>query len=372
MADNPRIDELRKRLEREPGSRLFAQLAEELRKDGDLAGAVRVCRDGLQKHSQYPSARMTLGRALLDSGDLAAAKVEFLAVLKGAPDNILAARLLGESLEGLEDWVGAAAQYKKALMMAPGDKQLQGHLEAVEDRMREPVPAAAQPSEAEAAPIKLSTVDEPMELERPFESRATQVGEPVEFTGTMPIPVTQVEEEFEIERPQEAPSVAMKPPPPPAPAPIRTPPPAPEEVVEFDEAPTMPGTLPGTVEVEFEPTTLPPSPQVEAAAAAAAPRAPEPQPIAIVEPEPSEEIASVTLADLYLRQGFRDKAVEVLEQLLAREPGNERAQARLREVRSTPASPPAAAEGPTNQAKRVVIQRTIDRLEAMLAAIRKA
>ena len=65
MAPNPRIEELRKRLEKEPASRLFAQLAEELRKEGELAEAIRVCREGLQKHPNYPSARMTLGRALL-------------------------------------------------------------------------------------------------------------------------------------------------------------------------------------------------------------------------------------------------------------------------------------------------------------------
>ena len=64
MAGNPRIDDLRKRLEKDPGSRLFAQLAEELRKDGDLEDAIRVAREGLQKHPNYPSARMTLGRAL--------------------------------------------------------------------------------------------------------------------------------------------------------------------------------------------------------------------------------------------------------------------------------------------------------------------
>src|SRR5262245_31349422 len=100
---NPRIDDLRKRLEKEPGSRIFAQLAEELRKEGDFEEAIRLCREGLQKHSNYPSARMTLGRALFESGDLASARREFESVLKGAPDNILASRMLGESLEGLGD-----------------------------------------------------------------------------------------------------------------------------------------------------------------------------------------------------------------------------------------------------------------------------
>ena len=86
MAGNPRIDDLRRRLEKDPGSRLFAQLAEELRKDGDLEEAINVCREGLKRQPAYPSARMTLGRALFDTGDLAAARAEFETVLKGAPE----------------------------------------------------------------------------------------------------------------------------------------------------------------------------------------------------------------------------------------------------------------------------------------------
>ena len=131
MASNPRIEDLRKRLEREPGSRLFAQLAEELRKDGDLEEAIRVSREGLQKHPAYPSARMTLGRALLDTGDLVAARTEFETVLKGAPDNILASRFLGECLEGLGDLAGARDRFKATLAMAPGDKVVTAHLQDV-------------------------------------------------------------------------------------------------------------------------------------------------------------------------------------------------------------------------------------------------
>src|SRR5712692_6784274 len=95
-ARNPRIEELRRRLEKDRASRVFAQLAEELRKEGELEEAIRISREGLQKHPFYPSARMTLGRALVDSGDLEAAKTEFETVLQGAPDNLLARRFLEE------------------------------------------------------------------------------------------------------------------------------------------------------------------------------------------------------------------------------------------------------------------------------------
>src|SRR5438093_9752654 len=180
LASNPRIEDLRRRLDKEPGSRLFAQLAEELRKDGELEEAIRVSREGLHRHPAYPSARMTLGRALLDTGDLAAARTEFEIVLKGAPDNILASRFLGECLEGLGDLAAARDRFKATLALAPGDKQVTAHLQELEARLKKasaaPAPAAAAPAAARAAesapvtPIPLARVDEPMELERPAEA----------------------------------------------------------------------------------------------------------------------------------------------------------------------------------------------------------
>src|SRR5437867_7163587 len=175
LASNPRIDDLRKRLEKDRGSRLFAQLAEELRKDGELEEAIRVSREGLQRHPAYPSARMTLGRALLDTGDIAAARIEFETVLKGAPDNILASRFLGECLEGVGDLAGARDRFKATLALAPGDKVVTAHLQEVEAKLKKAAPAGAAPAatgiprgreEPAEAPIPLSRVDEPMELER--------------------------------------------------------------------------------------------------------------------------------------------------------------------------------------------------------------
>ena len=123
---NPRIDDLRSRLQREPGSRLFAQLAEELRKDGDLPEAIRVARSGLALHPNYPSARLTLGRALIESGNLTGARSELESVLRGAPDNILASRMLAECLEGLGDLGAALLQFRAALRLNPGDRQIEG------------------------------------------------------------------------------------------------------------------------------------------------------------------------------------------------------------------------------------------------------
>jgi predicted Zn-dependent protease len=93
---NPRIEELRRRIQKDPASIAFAQLAEEHRRAGQFEEAVRVCRAGLAQHPAYLSARITLGRALLEMGRLDEAAVEFDYVLKAAPDNLTAVRELAD------------------------------------------------------------------------------------------------------------------------------------------------------------------------------------------------------------------------------------------------------------------------------------
>jgi len=486
LAGNPRIDELRKKLDKEPGSRLFAQLAEELRKDGDLEEAIQVAREGLQKHSNYPSARMTLGRALFDTGDWSAARAEFDLVLKGAPDNILASRLLAECLESLGDVPAAIARYKKTLALAPGDKQVLARLESLEKAggtgaaavtagASAPSGSTGRPPEAapaaSPAPIRVVEVDTPMELEQAHErvttfssaapASAPAAAEPAPSlqppsASPAPIPVSAADEEFELERPYEpprpveasappAPTVASPSPapsrpapegmmefefeagptgstipfaPPPAPAPpvaepeptvpapsAPPPPPEPIRAVEPPPPPAAPAAPPSAAfvpERETEPEPSPAARAIEVPWSAPPPKrvapppppAPEPVPpptaAAPPAPEPLRESAagelmSATLAELYFNQGFVEKAVEVYRQLVDREPDNDRLRRRLDELQHPrPAPAPAAAQpapavaptaaastGPDPASRRLALERTIARLEGMLAAIKK-
>ena len=96
MADSPRIEELRCRVAHDPASIAFAQLAEEYRRAGDCEQAVRVCRSGLAQHPNYLSARVTLGRALIELQQFDEAKTELDLVVHAAPDNLAAIRALAE------------------------------------------------------------------------------------------------------------------------------------------------------------------------------------------------------------------------------------------------------------------------------------
>jgi tetratricopeptide (TPR) repeat protein len=96
MSDDSRLADLRRRVELDPMSIAFAALAEEYRRSGRPEEAVAVCRAGLTRHPAYLSARVTLGRALLDLQHLDAAEAELRQVLALAPENLAARRAMGE------------------------------------------------------------------------------------------------------------------------------------------------------------------------------------------------------------------------------------------------------------------------------------
>jgi predicted Zn-dependent protease len=96
MADTPRIEELRRRVQRDPASIAFAALAEEYRKQGRFDEAIETCTAGLQRHPAYLSAHVTLGRALLETGRFDEAQEELQHVLRVAPENLAAIRGLAE------------------------------------------------------------------------------------------------------------------------------------------------------------------------------------------------------------------------------------------------------------------------------------
>ena len=123
--DSPRIAELRRRVQADPASIAFAQLAEEYRRAGNYDEAVKYCRNGLARHPGYLSARVTLGRALSEIGGLDEAAREFTLVLKSAPDNLAAIRGMAEINQRRGDMAGALDYYKRALALARFDPELE-------------------------------------------------------------------------------------------------------------------------------------------------------------------------------------------------------------------------------------------------------
>jgi tetratricopeptide (TPR) repeat protein len=125
MADNQRIEDLRRRVQKDPASIAFAQLAEEFRRAGQFQEAVDVCRAGLEIHPSYLSARVTLGRAFLELNQLDDAQSELELVLKSARENLAAIRGLAEIHHRRGDLGEALTQYRAALALARNDPELQ-------------------------------------------------------------------------------------------------------------------------------------------------------------------------------------------------------------------------------------------------------
>jgi tetratricopeptide (TPR) repeat protein len=136
--DHPRIEELRRRVERDPASIAFAQLAEEYRRAGNYDEAVRVCRTGLAQHPTYLSARVTLGRTLLELQQFDDAQAELESVLQAAPDNLAAIRALAEIHQRRGNLDEALKQFSTAHAIArdevrlPAAPDFAGALEAID------------------------------------------------------------------------------------------------------------------------------------------------------------------------------------------------------------------------------------------------
>lgn len=124
----------------------FAQLAEEYRRAGDNDDAVNICRAGLPFHPDYLAARITLGRALTELGQLDEAQAELQLVLAKAPDNLAATRAMAEIHQQRGEMTQALAYYRKAMQLAQFDPELESAVTRIEHAVSPPAPpVAAEP-----------------------------------------------------------------------------------------------------------------------------------------------------------------------------------------------------------------------------------
>jgi tetratricopeptide (TPR) repeat protein len=125
VVDNTRISELRRRVDSDPASIAFAQLAEEYRRSGQHEDAARICRSGLARHPTYLSARVTLGRSLIELGQYDEGERELSLVLQSAPENLAAIRGLAEIAQRRGNLQDALALCEKALEVSRHDRELE-------------------------------------------------------------------------------------------------------------------------------------------------------------------------------------------------------------------------------------------------------
>ena len=128
-------------------SRTFLPLAEEYRRMGRLREAEKVCREGLQRHPNYHSARVLLGRTLLDLERAPEAAAEFRVVLEAEPQNLLAGRLLAGIHRAQGSWGEALEIFRRLQAFYPDDAEVRSQVYQLErgpEEETDPVPPEAK------------------------------------------------------------------------------------------------------------------------------------------------------------------------------------------------------------------------------------
>ena len=365
-ATNPKIEELRFRLKTDPKSRLFYPLAEELRKAGHVTEAEQVLRGGLEAHTTYLSAWVSLGRVLRDQKKDAEAVDVLTRALQLDPGNVVAARLLADAYLAIGDKLEAIKKYKLVFALMPADESLQATIAQLDRELAPPPPLEVAPEPMALAPeiaepevfepepaSTISVVEEaaaaPVEEESPFDrtlppfAEAAQSMAEAERIGIATAdfePMARAHDDSPFEEPVAGFTGAT----------ISIEAPLGMHIAAAPLAAEVPAPLP------FE-EDLPP---VESAVVAPEPPAEEADVFEPADAEPVREADdfanTITMADLYARQGLLDDARHIYETILARDPANDGVRAKLHALQ-----PPATE----------TMNPKIERLERWLAKVAK-
>lgn len=316
MSSAARIEELQKKFDENP-RRYFAPLANECRKAGDLDAAIAICRAHLPQQPGHMSGHIVYGQALFEAGELAEARTVFETALGLDPENLIALRHMGDIAAREGDVETARQWYTRVLDSDPRNEEVQALLAGL---------GGAAPAEGDLPtfiePALVAAAAEASEpTETPTEPAEIVFAEELESFETAPPALERSEEllDFEptsfgsahaLESPGERPAMGE-----PAPGlePSETVPPADSftldgfEATSFELPPAQPASpapaapldldMTGFGATGLEPTSL------------SIPAAPEP-----------DAFVTETMAELYLQQGYRDRALDVYRQLIAQSP----------------------------------------------------
>ncbi|MBI5746793.1 MAG: hypothetical protein HZA13_07310 [Nitrospirae bacterium] len=354
---SPEIVKLTEKMTKDPASTLFFPLAEEYRKCGMLDEAIMLLTDGLKNHPNFLSARVSLGKIYLQKGIIPDARREFEKVVQFAPDNLLAQKKLAIIYRDEGERDKALDSCRRLLLLNPNDeeiKKIQTELEAEAEKK-----AVTEFHAEEVQPVKpLPEVEEKGE-EEPFifnpekeSAEKTEEKEEEEEVDIDSSPVYEIKDEdldlkeiFSVESPvwpkaeekeekEEEDSISDM---------FKTIPDQEEkgeeipvyEITDTDEEVLLENILVGREKVEETHILEEEIPVKEEQIIKEAPPDSDKAGPSVEEGSGvdlgvnqkdeslSEEIASESLAELYIRQEQFAKAAEILSILLSKDPSNE-------------------------------------------------
>lgn len=336
-ATTPKIDELRARLKAEPKSRHFYPLAEELRKLHQFEQAEEILREGLQHHPGYLSAWISLGRVLRDrSRDHEAVEVLKRALsLDGG--NVVAAKLLAQAYLGVGDKVEAIKKFKLVFALMPADAEVEAEIERLDRELNpEKFAPAVEVAPAASAPPVVVTGPGPEVEALPEAGRFDLTDshpfsvEDEPFVATSEAALSNLLEQGVAE--ESAPLAAD-----PAAPELPDGAPFPADVLSVDGG--VPEPEPFEAASLVEPPDMAPAIFAEADAAAEETEL-EDVPSSLATPIP----ATLTMAQLFERQGHLEQAKALFAQILEQEPDNEDARAGLSRLGEAESAVPASSQ----------------------------
>jgi tetratricopeptide (TPR) repeat protein len=118
-------------LERDPNSYCFAPLSELYRKLGMVDDAIVVARRGCDIHPEYVGGYLALGRAYLEKGMNAESRESLEKVVRVTPDNLLAQRILSKIYIDAGEVAAAEQSLKIILSHNPDDSESQMLLQSL-------------------------------------------------------------------------------------------------------------------------------------------------------------------------------------------------------------------------------------------------
>jgi tetratricopeptide (TPR) repeat protein len=285
----PSIEKLQKKLEKEPNPLIYLQLAEEYRKERMYQEALKTCQDGLKRHPNYWSARVSMGRIHYELGDRESAREELEKVIKAVPDNLLANKLLGDIYRESGKNEDALKRYHLVQMLTPADAEVAASIRKIEEQIQ-------------SGSVVVSTELTP-------------------DTEELPMPVPQIVKSPETEK-------------------MESPLSAPTEILSREalKAALPPEAEPlQTVKIQdMHPRQFTPATFLDGMRTKERTQDEEDEVIELTEDSEKanevDELNTQTLAEIYIQQGLPDKAIKVYQKLLLKDPGNEEITQRLRDL----------------------------------------
>lgn len=312
------------RLKQEPSSYCFAPLAEVYLRAGLLDDALATARTGVSKHPGYVTGQMALARICHQKGLLDECRTALEVVTEAVPENVEAQRMLAQLYREAGQDRAAVRTLQTLLEFSPADMTARVELEALQGRAAALVEDDLELIEFTEEDIieegDLQPVLEPIKPEQLFDDTLVERVKPVAAVVDDPWSILTpaapaTEAVLPVAQPLEPPTVAS--------------------------VWSMPESLPVTSalapEFEAEPESDSSGEDLQSIWAQPLETAAAPQ-------SAGDPLATSTLAELYVTQGFTDKAIEIYRLILERQPDNREAADRLAVLEQQEAASAAAGQ----------------------------